>query len=267
MGSLPPPSANRFTAVILAGSRPGGDPLAAIHGLPRKALIRVGGTPMLVRVLAALRGASSVAGIAICGADRAMLEAGGIASEDLDEVVWLEAAAQPSASVVAALERLGGGVPVLVTTADHPLLTAAIVDQFCAAASAAPADVVAAVVDSQTVRAAYPDALRTFYPLRDAAYTGCNLFAFIGPGGQRAAQAWQQVDRHRKQPWRVVALLGPLVLLRFALRRLTLDDAVALLSQRMGVRARVIRLSAPEAGIDVDKVADVELVERILSAR
>jgi len=265
MESSPPAVA--FTAVVLAGIRPGGDPLAAARGVPRKALIPVGGTPMLVRVLAALRASPAVARIAICGVDRAMLEAGGIAAAELDGLLWLEAAAQPSASVVAALDHFGADDPLLVTTGDHPLLTAAIIDDFCATATARPADVVAAVVDADTVRAAYPDALRTFYPLRDAAYTGCNLFAFIGPGGRRAAEAWRQVDRHRKKPWRVVALLGPVVLLRFALRRLTLDQAAELLSQRMGVRARVVRLAAPEAGIDVDKVADVELVERILAAR
>lgn len=267
MESPSPSRASDFTAVVLAGIRPGGDPLAAAHGVPRKALIPVGGTPMLVRVLTALRSSRAVARIAICGVDRAMLEAGGIAARDLDGLLWLEAATQPSASVVAALDRLDNAAPVLVTTGDHPLLTAAIVDEFCALATAEPADVVAAVVDAATVRASYPDAMRTFYPLRDGAYTGCNLFAFIGAGGRRAAEAWRDVDRHRKQPWRVVALLGPLVLLRFALRRLKLDDVAALLSQRMAVRARVVRLSAPEAGIDVDKPADVDLVERILAAR
>lgn len=222
---------------------------------------------MLARVLAALRASPRIDGIAVCGADRALLETGGIDADVLRDVVWLEAAAQPSTSVVGALERLGGDRPVLVTTADHALLDAAIVDEFCAGALAAPCDVAAAVVDAATVRAAYPDALRTFYPLRDAAYTGCNLFAFFGPGGLRAAEAWRQVDRHRKRPWRVVALLGPLVLLRFALRRLTLDDGVALLSGKIGVRARVVRMTAAEAGIDVDKPADVELVERILASR
>jgi len=241
--------------------------LATAHGVPRKALIRIGGTPMLVRVLRTLRTSRWVARIAICGADRAMLQAGGIAADALNDILWLEAAAQPSASVVAALDRLGPEHPLLVTTADHPLLSEAIVDHFCAAAIAAAGDVAAAVVAADIMRATYPNAVRTFYPLRDAAYTGCNLFAFTGPGGRRAAEAWRQVDLHRKKPWRVAALLGPFLLLRFALRRLTLDDATAVLSTRLGVRAQVVRMSEPEAGIDVDKPADIELVERILASR
>lgn len=263
----PTTSESTFTAVVLAGARPGGDALAAACGLPRKALVPILGTPMIVRVLGALRESRWISRIAVCGSDRATLEAGGIASELLEGIEWLEAAEQPSASVAAALQVLGPDVPVLVTTADHALLTAAILDEFCAAATATSGDVAAAVVAAATVRAAYPEALRTFYPLRDGAYTGCNLFAFTGPGGRRAAEAWCQVDRLRKKPWRVVGLLGPTVLFRFALRRLTLDDVVQVLSARIGVRARVVRMTAADAGIDVDKPADVELVESILAAR
>lgn len=267
MESPQPPTAKPFTAVVLAGIRASGDPLAAAHGVPRKALIEIGGKPMLARVLAALRASQSVDDIAICGADRATLEAGGLSAAELDGVRWLEAEAQPSTSVAAALETLGAERPVLVTTADHALLSAAIVDEFCTSAAAVPCDVAAAVVDAATVRAAYPEALRTFYPLRDGAYTGCNLFAFFGAGGVRAATAWRRVDRRRKQPWRVVALLGPFTLLRFALRRLTAQDAADILSRRLGIRIRVVRMAAPEAGIDVDKPADVALVGSILAAR
>ena len=181
----------RFTAVVLAGIRPGGDPLAAAYGVPRKALIPVGGVAMIARVLAALRGADCVDQIAICGLDRATLASCQTAGEHLvtDDLLWLAAAANPSESVVAALDELGTARPLLVTTGDHPLLTPAIVDFFCKAALAARGDVAAGVVDAVTVRAAYPDAQRTFYPLRDAAYTGCNMFAFIGAEGRRAAQA------------------------------------------------------------------------------
>ncbi len=257
-----------FTALVLAGSRPGGDALAAAHGVPRKALIPIAGVPMLVRVLTALREARSVGRIYLCGIEPEQLAAAGIAdpiSEDAE--AWLPAAAHPSESVVAALDRLGSDRPILVTTGDHALLSAEIVDAFCAAALAAGADVAAGVVEAETVRAAHPHARRTFYALRDGAYTGCNLFAFIGAAGRRAAVAWREVELHRKRPWRVIALLGPAMLVRFALGRLDLDGAVGSLSRRLGVEARAIRLAFAEAGIDVDKPDDVDLAGEILAAR
>ena len=39
-----------FSALVLAGSRPGGDPLASLVGATSKASIRIAGTPMLVLV-------------------------------------------------------------------------------------------------------------------------------------------------------------------------------------------------------------------------
>src|SRR5687768_11370433 len=43
-----------WTALVLAGSRPGGDPFAAKHGTDLKALIPIAGVPMVARPVAAL---------------------------------------------------------------------------------------------------------------------------------------------------------------------------------------------------------------------
>ena len=45
---------NKVTAVVLAGSRPGGDPFAQAYGTDLKALILVAGTPMVQRPVEAL---------------------------------------------------------------------------------------------------------------------------------------------------------------------------------------------------------------------
>jgi molybdopterin-guanine dinucleotide biosynthesis protein A len=46
---------NTFTALVLAGSRQGGDAFAAEAGATHKALIEVGGVTMIERVVRALR--------------------------------------------------------------------------------------------------------------------------------------------------------------------------------------------------------------------
>ncbi|MET0313717.1 MAG: NTP transferase domain-containing protein [Hansschlegelia sp.] len=53
------------TALILAGVRPGVDPLAEFAGVSHKALIPVGGVPMLERVVAALRASGRIDRIAV----------------------------------------------------------------------------------------------------------------------------------------------------------------------------------------------------------
>ena len=59
----------RFTALVMAGSRAAGDPLALASGVGDKAFVRVAGVPMLVRVLSALRAARHVGRIVVLGLD------------------------------------------------------------------------------------------------------------------------------------------------------------------------------------------------------
>jgi hypothetical protein len=61
--------------------------------------------------------------------------------------------------------------------------------------------------------------------------------------------------------------LGPTVLLRFLLRRLSLADAVRLVSKRMGVEAHAVLLPWAEAGLDVDNAGHLEVVREIARAR
>jgi hypothetical protein len=48
---------------------------------------------------------------------------------------------------------------------------------------------------------------------------------------------------------------------------MTLDEAVTRLSSRLGLTLAVVRMSSPEAGVDVDKIVDLELAEAILARR
>jgi CTP:molybdopterin cytidylyltransferase MocA len=183
------------------------------------------------------------------------------------EIALLDGGATPSASVLEALDHLPGALPLLVTTADHPLLSAATVDEFAIASAGAAVDVTVGLVSAAGVRAAFPGVRRTVLRLRGAEYCGCNLFAFLTPEARRAAAFWAEIEQHRKRPWRMLLPLGIPEVLRFALGRLNLDDLVALASRRMQVRVRAVLLSQPEAGFDVDKVEHLEAAEQYLRAQ
>ena len=155
--------------------------------------------------------------------------------------------------------------PVLVTTADHPLLTPAMVAAFLAGAAAA--DVAFGVVERRVVLAAYPDNSRTWLRFRGGAWSGANLFALRGDAARPALALWAGVERDRKSGWRLIGQLGPGLLVGAALRLLTLDGAVARLGRRLGLVARAVPLPFAEAAIDVDKPADHALAERILARR
>jgi GTP:adenosylcobinamide-phosphate guanylyltransferase len=259
-----------LTALVLAGSRRGAeDPVAAAAGVSHKAIVPVGGRPMLARVVDALLATPSV------GEIRIAIEQPSLA-RDLPELREafasgrarvVPADASPATTVLSAMQQGGASFPLLVTTADHALLTRKLVEEFLRGLPDG-ADVVAAVAEATMLTAAYPDSVRTFIRFRGGeAVTGCNLFYFRTPRSSEAARFWIQAERHRKNPARLIGLLGVWASVRFVTRLMTLDEAVARLSSRLGLALAVTRMSSPEAGVDVDKLVDLQLAEAILARR
>lgn len=242
-------------ALILAGSRPGRpDPVASAEGVSHKALVEVGGQPILARVIAALQDAG-VERIAVAASDSAVVM---LATRLGAEV--LPPAAGPSASVGAAFDRLGA--PLLVTTSDHALLQGDWVRSFVAD-TPAEADVSLLLARRETVEAALPGTRRTWLRLADGAWSGCNLFLLRTPQARAAIETWAAVEADRKRPWRIAARLGLRTLLDYALGRLGLAQAIERLGQRIGIEARLVAAHDGRAAIDVDSVQDLADVRRL----
>jgi GTP:adenosylcobinamide-phosphate guanylyltransferase len=260
----------RIHALVLAGSRGrAGDELAAAQGEAHRALIPVHGVPMLVRVLRTLRATPEIGRILVSIDDPAALDAlpelRALVAQGVLEVRRSESS--PSRSVVAVLESLPPGEPTLVTTADHALLTPAMVGHFVRACERDSADVHVAVVTASLLRAHYPESTRTWLPMRDDLYSGANLFGFSSPRGRRAAEFWVRAEASRKRPWRLALAFGPRALFLFWRRRLDLDAALERVSRVIGARVRPVRMPFAEAAIDVDRASDLALATKILADR
>ena len=113
---------------------------------------------------------------------------------------------------------------------------------------------------------AAPGSRRTYLRFADGDWSGCNLFLLATPQAIAAIQLWQTVERDRKRPWRIVRRLGPGLLLRYLLGRLSLSDAVAALGRRIGVSAVVVECPDGLAAVDVDKPSDLDFVRNHLAA-
>jgi CTP:molybdopterin cytidylyltransferase MocA len=263
---LSDPIPQRLHALVLAGDRRDGDALAATKGVAHKALLEVAGLPMLVRVVRTLSALPRVEGIFVSAQGPELLSAHPELSRLQAEGVLhhRSSAESPAASVQEAVAAGLSNGPLLVTTADHPLLSPAMVEHFCREAERSRAHVVAAVVPESVVRARFPAVRRTFIPLRGEAVTGANLFWFASAEGAAAARFWRRTEAVRKQPWRLAALLGPGAWLRFAARRLDLEEATRLVSERVGLPIAAVRMPFAECGLDVDRPDDLALAERLL---
>lgn len=256
--ALPP-----VTALVLAGRRGPKDRLAHAASQSHKACIPVAGVPMIVRVLTSLRAVSLVQDIVVSIDEAAVLadcaEAGGIR--------FHASQSSPAASVLDYFEAYGEPGPVLVTTADHALLTPVMVEHFCTAAQHNDADVVVGVVSASLFRASYPESRRTFLPLADGSWSGTNLFLLQTPQAAQAVRFWVRAGQFRKQPWRLVSTFGLGNLLRFLFRRLDRTTALVQASRVLGVRVGLVEMPFAEAAMDVDTPDDLVTAEQILTTR
>lgn len=259
----------RVAALVLAGSRGAGDAVAAAVGVSHKALAPIAGRPMLARVLETLAAVPAVEQVAVMIEEPDLVAADPALRDPLGEgrVTVLPAAASPSLSALDGFDALGRAerLPIVMTTADNCLLTPAMLESFLARLP--DADAVAALARAEVIRDAYPEAVRTWLRFSDGRRSGCNLFAFLTPGAAPAIAYWRRLERERKRPLAMLRHLGPGAILRYAAGRLSLAQALDALGHRAGARLGAVDMPFAEAAIDVDKVADMALAERILAAR
>lgn len=255
----------RFTAVVLAGDRGPHDPVAESAKVPCKALTPIDGTPMVIRVLDALDAAQSIESSILCGPEWSAINYEKALADRVmsKHVRWIQPQSTPSLSAYHAMASVDHESPILLTTADHALLHPTLIDTFCGEAFAAGGDIAVGVARHDIVQAAFPTTRRTAIRLQDGAYCGCNLFAFLTPQGREVAKFWRRVERHRKNPLRVIGILGWRTVFQYLLGRLSLTQALARLSHQIGLTIHAVELPFPEAALDVDTVSDWTLVQNI----
>lgn len=251
-----------YTAVVLAGSRPDRDLLAASFGTKLKALIPVGGEPMIARPVRALLESETIGKVVVLA--QQLDPIAGVLPDER-RIVLRQSQGTIAETMLALIEDPDLSWPLLITTADHALLKPSMINEFCR--SAAGADVAIGVVRRGPLLRRLPETRRTWLKFRGGAYTGANLFALASPAVRPAIELWRSVEQDRKRAWRVISIMGPFVLLSALLRLISLDELLSELGTRLGLRLRAVRLSNPLAGVDVDKPADHELVEAIIAGK
>lgn len=261
---MPESTFRRFHALVLAGDRRADDPLLLRSGLPSKALIDFGGRPMVLHVLDTLAESETVAQITMVGPAQAHWQTVPELAARIARGVprWLPAEASPSTSAYRVLSALPSGQCVVVTTADHPLLSSAVVDEFCVRSEQSGADVVVGLAPYGLVRQEFPGLKKTVLRFKDGEFCGCNLFAFLNDRGRAVADHWRAVESQRKNPRKLATMLGFWSVISYRLGWLSLHGALQGLSKRLGVKLAVVVLRHPEAAVDVDTVADHNALEK-----
>jgi GTP:adenosylcobinamide-phosphate guanylyltransferase len=260
---------HNVTALVLAGSRLDRDPVALMAGVANKVLAQVDGEPMVFRVLQTLGHSPMVGKRVICGPSWETVQNNPFLETLIrsGKVQWVEPQRGPSESVGRFLQEHPQEFPLLITTADHALLTVEMVDYFLRGAQQTNADVAVGVVPYSLVVASYPQSTRTVIQFREGGVCGSNLFALLTPAAERMVEFWRHIEGERKHPLRLIRTLGGLVLVRYLLGSLSLSEALGRLGRRLALHVEAVLLPFPEGAIDVDTPDDLALAEDILAER
>ncbi len=238
-------------AIVLAGGPP--DEVAALEpGAPNKAFVRIGGIPLVQRTIMGLRASSRIDRIvAVAPPSAAAHPALANASEVRgDGPKMLE-------SLRSGMQGFTEDAIVVVAASDLPALDAPAVDEFVDAVLARDLDVAYACLERRHHLAAYPEFPHTWARMRDGRYCGGGLVALRPRVLPRLNTFMDALGRARKSPLRLAGLFGLDVLARFAIGRLTIEQAEARASRILRANVGAIRCTRPQIALNVDRAEDV----------
>ncbi len=250
-----------FEAVVLAGGTDHGE-LAEYTGVSYRPLLEVGGRPIIQRVMAALRGATSVGRVVLVAPDPVQEVVG-------DEAVDIRIPAGDSfvanvANGVAATSPEADSV--LVITGDLPLLTPAAVNDLAAQAVTIQADVVYPIIPRESSERSFPGGKRTYVKLREGVFTGGNGMVLSRDFVRRRQDLINRLYEARKKPLKLASLFGLPFIFGLLTGRLTIPQLESRAGRIIGGRVAAVITPYPELGFDVDKLADLNLARQVVEA-
>jgi GTP:adenosylcobinamide-phosphate guanylyltransferase len=229
-------------AIVMAG---GGPEPGLAPGLPNKAFLTLGGRPLIVHVLAALRSCAAVERIVVVGP-----------TEPLAALVGPDVELVPEQgtmmhNVEAAMGKVEGAGHVLAVASDLPLLTGRVLDDFLGRCEPG-ADFYYPIVPQAVIEQRYPGARKTYVRVTDGTFAGGSALLLAADVIGRVRPFVEQILAARKKPWLLAQMFGWAVVMKFASGRLSIAELEARAYQITGIRARAVVVHSPELALDVD---------------
>jgi CTP:molybdopterin cytidylyltransferase MocA len=253
-------------AVITAGGIPQPDePLYPVTQGKNKALLPIGGRPMVQWIVDALSGADCVRSLVVVGlAEDARLASAKPLSYVANHGSMIGNAA---AGVRKVLENDPAATHALMVSSDIPTITPAMVTWAVETGLAGEQDVCYSLVPAATMEARFPGSRRSFFRLKEGRFTGSDMNLFRTSMVHNVHPGWRAIVDARKNVLKQASLIGFDTLLLFALGQLTIAGAMRAAKRGLGVVGRAVICPHAEMGMDVDKPHQYEIVKRDLEAR
>ena len=215
---------------------------------------------MIERVAAALQGAPSVQDLVVVGLGETetaglsfarpvhfLPDQGGMVANARAGIDWVQAA-RPEAT------------KALLSTADIPLLSSAIVEWLIAVCRPFDALAYYTVVRRETMELRFPHSRRTFVPLKGIQIAGGDLHIVQTRILSTDDALWEALTNARKHAWQLARLVGPGMLLRLLTRQLTLSAIEETAGRIFDAPIRIVLSPHPELAMDADRPHQLEIL-------
>jgi len=250
-------------AIVTAGGIPQPqDPLYSYSHGNSKALIDVAGKPMIQWVLDALSDAKNVDNVIVIGLSN---KSGVTCKKPLH---FVSNQGRMLANIVAgvnkSLELNKKNQYVLIVSSDIPALQAEHVDWLIDSCMETKDDLYYGVCPRDVMEARFPDSKRTFTHLKDMDVCGSDINITHVRMATEHLDMWESLIGSRKSPLKQAGVIGFGTLFALFTRRLTLEDAVQRVSDRIGIKGHAIVWPYAEPCMDIDKPHQLELLRNDL---
>ncbi|MBN1266443.1 MAG: nucleotidyltransferase family protein [Anaerolineales bacterium] len=245
--------------IITTGGIPApGEPLIECTQGQPKAMLEIGGKPMLQWVLDAFIDSPHVKHIVLVGlTDLQGLTCSKSVSLVPDQHDML---ANIRAGLVKSLEVNPYEKHVLMAASDIPAITAPMVNWVVENTARHDADLIYNVVRRETMEARFPSANRTYIRLRDGDFCGGDLGTVRADLALIDRSIWQILISQRKNPVRQALTVGLDTLLGVITRTSTLEQTVRRACRSLQIQGVAVECPFAEMAMDIDKPHQLEIM-------
>lgn len=247
-----------YDVILPAGGRLKPD-FAQKVGTDIKALIEFEGLTILERTLVALHSSGRVRRAIVIGNDA-------LKKVPLDEncTVLPETDSGPG-NILAGLKYLlkqpDAPTKVMVATTDLPFLTPELINDFIDACPA-DKDICVPLVNKKDWEKRFPGSTATFVPLRDGSWTAGCVYLIDVKALEGSMPRIEKVFENRKSVLGMAKLLGPVFLMKFLFKTLTIPDVEAKIVSMLGCSGAAIPNAPVEFAYDIDDFEDYDYAMR-----
>lgn len=252
--------------VITAGGRPKPDSEMYEYTEGRaKALVEVSGRAMLERVVNNLQGSEHIERVLIVGLDEAecvglafsrpvhfLPDQGGLVQNAIGGIEWVR-------------KTRPGADEVLLSSADIPLVTTEILDNFIESCRPFDKTLYYTFVTKETMETRFPNSSRTFVKLKGMQVAGGDMVLIRAGILDANKDFWETAANARKHAWKLARLIGFKALVKFLMRQLSIEEITELSDRLLGAPVKIIISPHAEMAMDADKPDQIDLVRAELT--